>query len=105
MGELIESFVATSDSDTGKAVLRQLFHLVDADDSGYLDRRELKVALNVLGFTWLGEGQVDEIFARADTNGDAEISLEEFMDETPKLLKVNLIRLAQQNGDDMGLLV
>jgi len=59
----------------------------------------------VLGFKWFGDMQVDKIFAKADANGDSMISLEEFMDETPKLLKVNLIKLAKQNGDDMGLLV
>jgi len=103
--DLIKSFVATSDSETGKAVLRQLFNIVDTDNSGYLDKSEVTVALNLLGFNWLGEKQVDKIFARADVNGDYEISLEEFMEETPKTLKVNLIKLAKQNGGEMGLLV
>jgi len=103
--DLIKSFIATSDSDTGKAVLRQLFKIVDTDNSGYLDKDEVMVALNALGFNWLGEKEVDKIFARADANGDFEISLEEFMIETPKTLKMNLIKLAKQNGGDMGLLV
>lgn len=103
--DLIKDFVATSDSETGKAVLRQLFKIVDTDDSGYLDKEEVTVALNTLGFSWLGDKQVDKIFERADANGDKEISLEEFMQETPKTLKMNLIKLAKQNGGDMGLLV
>lgn len=103
--DLIKSFVATSDSETGKTVLRQLFKIVDTDNSGYLDKKEVMVALNMLGFKWLGEKQVDKIFSRADANGDLEISLEEFMQETPKTLKVNLIKLAKQNGGEMGLLV
>lgn len=103
--DLIKSFVATADSDTGKAVLRQLFKIVDADDSGYLDKEEVMVALNLLGFKWLGEKEVDKIFARADKNGDLEISLEEFMVETPKTLKLNLVKLAKLNGGEMGLLV
>lgn len=103
--DLIKSFVATSDSETGKAVLRQLFKIVDTDNSGYLDKEEVKVALNLLGFKWLGDKQVEKIFARADANGDMEISLEEFMEEAPKTLKINLIKLAKQNGGEMGLLV
>lgn len=103
--DLIKSFVASSDSEFGKSVLRQLFNLVDTDNSGYLDKDEIAVALNTLGFKWLGEKEVNKIFARADANGDSEISLEEFMEETPKTLKVNLIKLAKQNGGEMGLLV
>ena len=102
---MLKSFVATADSETGKTVLRQLFKIADTDDSGYLDKQEVMVALNLLGFKWLGEKQVDKIFARADANGDLEISLEEFMEETPKTLKLNLVKLAKQNGGEMGLLV
>lgn len=103
--DIIKSFVDTSGSETGRTVLRQLFKIVDTDNSGYLDKSEVMVALNMLGFIWLGEKQVDKIFARADANGDLKISLEEFMQETPKTLKVNLIKLAKQNGGEMGLLV
>jgi hypothetical protein len=59
----------------------------------------------MLGFKWLGGKQVDGIFARADANGDAEISLEEFMVEAPKTLRTNLVKLAKSNGGEMGLLV
>jgi hypothetical protein len=103
--DLIKSFVETSDSAFGKAVLKRLFEIVDADDSGYLDKEEVGRALSLLGFKWLGEKQVNKIFERADANGDMEISLEEFMDEAPKTLKVNLIKLAKTNGGEMGLLV
>jgi len=103
--EFIKSFVGTSDSVFGKAVLRQLFDIVDADNSGYLDKTEVKTALSMLGFKWLGDKEVNRIFGRADANGDQEISLEEFMDEAPKTLKTNLIKLAKVNGNDLGLLV
>jgi len=103
--DLIKSFVGTSDSAFGQTVLRQLFKYVDADNSGYIDKEELSVALSLLGFKWLKEKQVNGIFKRADKNGDGEISLEEFMDEAPKTLKVNLVKLAKNNGGDMGLLV
>merc|ERR1712127_317897 len=103
--DIIKSFVDTSDSAFGRAVLEQIFYAVDTDRSGYLDRSEVAVALNLLGFKWLKEKHVSKIFERADANGDEEISLEEFMDEAPKTLRVNLVKLAKTNGGDMGLLV
>ena len=99
------TYRGTSDSKFGKAVLRNLFEIVDVDNSGYIDKEELNQALNLLGFKWLGEKQVAKIFERADSNGDMEISLEEFMEEAPKTLKVNLVKLAKNNGGVMGLLV
>ena len=103
--DLIKSFVGTSDSAFGQAVLQRLFQDVDIDNSGYIDREELSVALSLLGFKWLKEKQVNAIFDRADTNNDGEISLEEFMTEAPRTLKTNLVKLAKNNGGDMGLLV
>eukprot|EP00986_Skeletonema_menzelii_P005668 scaffold2103_cov138-Skeletonema_menzelii.AAC.2 len=102
--DLIKSFVGTSDSAFGQAVLQQIFKYVDADNSGCIDKEELSVALSLLGFKWLKEKQVDAIFARADVNGDGMISLEEFMDEAPRTLKTNLVKLAKNNGGDMGAL-
>ena len=103
--DLIKSFVDTADSSFGQSVLKQLFNLVDTDNSGYLDKEEVTVALNMLGFKWLKDKHVDKIFERADANGDEEISLEEFMMEAPKTLRTNLVKLAKKNGGDMGLLV
>lgn len=103
--DLIKDFVNTADSDFGKGVLKQLFNFVDTDNSGYLDKEEVAVALNLLGFRWLKEKHVAKIFERADDNGDDEISLEEFMEEAPKTLRTNLVKLAKNNGGDMGLLV
>ena len=103
--DLIKDFVDTADSPFGKGVLKQLFNFVDTDNSGYLDKEEVAVALNLLGFKWLKEKHVAKIFERADANGDNEISLEEFMEEAPKTLRTNLIKLAKTNGGDMGLLV
>ena len=103
--DIIKSFVETSDSKFGNAVLQQIFEYVDADKSGYIDKDELAVALSLLGFKWLKEKQVDGIFARADVNGDGMISMEEFMDEAPRTLKTNLVKLAKNNGGDLGFLV
>ena len=103
--DIIKSFVETSDSEFGNAVLQQIFKYVDADKSGYIDKDELSVALSLLGFKWLKEKQVDGIFARADVNGDGMISMEEFMNEAPRTLKTNLVKLAKNNGGDLGFLV
>jgi hypothetical protein len=103
--DIIKSFVDTSDSEFGKRVLKQLFVITDRDQSGYLDKDEVARALELLGFDWLQEKHVSKIFERADLNEDGEISLEEFMEEAPKTLKTNLVKLAKKNGGDMGLLV
>jgi hypothetical protein len=103
--DIIKSFVETSDSTFGKAVLQRMYKCVDADNSGYIDKDELSVALSLLGFKWLMEKQVNGIFDRADVNKDGMISLEEFMYEAPRTLKTNLVKLAKNNGGDMGLLV
>eukprot|EP00577_Skeletonema_sp_RCC1716_P023275 CAMPEP_0113438432 /NCGR_PEP_ID=MMETSP0013_2-20120614/37945_1 /TAXON_ID=2843 ORGANISM="Skeletonema costatum, Strain 1716" /NCGR_SAMPLE_ID=MMETSP0013_2 /ASSEMBLY_ACC=CAM_ASM_000158 /LENGTH=139 /DNA_ID=CAMNT_0000329151 /DNA_START=160 /DNA_END=576 /DNA_ORIENTATION=- /assembly_acc=CAM_ASM_000158 len=62
--DLIKSFVGTSDSAIGQTVLQQLFKYVDADNSGFIDKEELSVALSLLGFRWLKEKQVNGIFDR-----------------------------------------
>ena len=103
--DIIKSFVDTSDSEFGKTVLKQLFVITDRDQSGYLDKDEVAKALELLGFDWLQEKHVNKIFERADLNEDGEISLEEFMEEAPKTLKTNLVKLAKKNGGEMGLLV
>ncbi|KAL7490359.1 hypothetical protein ACHAW6_016128 [Cyclotella cf. meneghiniana] len=103
--DIIKSFVDSADSEFGKAVLRQLFIITDKDNSGYLDKEEVSRALELLGFRWLEEKHVSKIFERADLNDDGEISLEEFMEEAPKTLRVNLVKLAKNNGGDLGLLV
>ena len=103
--DVIKSFVGTSDSPFGQSVLQQLFKYVDTDRSGYIDKEELSKALSLLGFKWLKEKQVNSIFDRADVNNDGIISIEEFMTEAPRTLKTNLVKLAKNNGGDMGLLV
>jgi len=103
--DIIKSFVDTADSEFGKAVLRQLFIVTDKDNSGYLDKEEVSRALGLLGFKWLEDKHVSKIFERADLNDDGEISLEEFIEEAPKTLRINLVKLAKNNGGDLGLLV
>ena len=61
-------------------------------------------ALHALGFTFVKDKQLDKIFERGDTNGDAVIDFEEFVKETPKTLRMSLVKLAKQNGHDLGFL-
>ena len=56
--KVIQAFVETSDSPLGCIALKKLFELADVDQSGAVDREELKAALLKLGFSHLSEKQV-----------------------------------------------
>ena len=43
--------------------------------------------------------------SRADVDDNEVIDFQEFCEATPKTLRVNLIKLAKKNGDDLGFLV
>ena len=103
--DVIGSFVDTSESAFGDAVLRSLFRLADKDGSGTICKEELQVAFKSLGFTWLQDKQIDGIFQRADEDGNGAIDMEEWVKEAPRTLRTNLVKLAKKNGGDMGLLV
>ena len=80
-----------------------MFALVNAEN-GTLDREEIRDALHALGFTFVQDKQIDQIMGRGDLNGDDVIDFEEFVKETPKTLRSSLIKLAKQNGHDLGFL-
>lgn len=101
---VISAFCDTNGSAFGKIALKQLYQLADKDSNGKLDKDELKEALTKLGFTHLGDAAIEGIFARADQDGNAEIDFEEFMNEAPKTLRTNLVKLAKTNGNDLGFL-
>jgi len=102
--EVIQSFVETSDSPLGCMALSKLFEIADMDGNGSIDRDELKVALDKLGFSHLTDDQVDAILKRADSDDNCEIDYDEFVKEAPKTLKVNLVKLAKNNGAELGFL-
>jgi hypothetical protein len=102
--DVISKFVDTAETAYGERVLQQLFKLADRDGSGTICREELKTAVQVLGFDWLQDKQVDGIFKRADADGSGAIDLEEWMKEAPKTLRTNLIKLAKKNGGELGFL-
>merc|ERR1711990_1016286 len=99
--KVIGAFVDTSESAFGQIVLRRLFEAADKDDNGTLDREEIREALNSLGFTFIDNKNLDKIMTRADDNGDEVIDFEEFVKETPKTLRMSLVKLAKQNGHDL----
>jgi len=102
--KVIASFVDTSESPFGQIVLKQLFEAADTDKSGALDREEVKAALNALGFKFIKDKQLDQIFARGDMDGNEVIDFEEFVKEAPKTLRSSLIKQAKENGHDLGFL-
>jgi len=55
--------------------LQEMFKGLDLDNSGTLERPELEELMKMLGEP---AGRVDDLFARADSDGDGEISFEEF---------------------------
>jgi hypothetical protein len=103
--DVIASFVKTAETDFGKAVLVQLFSLIDKNKDGTISEEELAAGFRKLGFTWLKEKQVKGILARADKDENAVLDFQEFVNEAPKTLRTNLIKLAKNNGGGLGLLV
>ena len=81
-----------------------MFEYADKDRSGALDKEEVRAALHDLGFDFLQEKQVSGIMGRADLDGNEVIGFEEFVKETPRTLRMSLIKLAKQNGHDLGFL-
>ena len=102
--KVISAFVDTSESPFGQIVLSKMFEAADKDGNGTLDREEIKEALHALGFKFIKDKQLDIIFERADENDDLVIDFEEFVKESPKTLRSSLIKLAKQNGHDLGFL-
>lgn len=103
--DVIGSFVQTSESAFGDAVLRSLFHVADKDGDGTICKNELGEALQSLGFIWLQDKQVTGIFKRADKDENKAIDVEEWIMEAPKTLRTNLVKLAKKNGGELGFLV
>merc|ERR1711871_14658 len=103
--KVIGQFVDTSESKFGQLVLKRMFEYADKDGNGSLDKEEVRAALKDLGFDFLNEKQVDTIINKADADKNEVIDFEEFVKETPKVLRVNLVKLAKANGHDLGFLV
>lgn len=102
--KVIGRFVDTYETPFGQLALRRLFAAADKDRNGMLDKSEVRDALHALGFGFLGEKQVDGIVTRADADENGAIDFDEFVREAPRTLRTNLIKLAKQNGHELGFL-
>lgn len=71
---LMKSRIGKRDQDEE---LREAFAVFDSDNSGAIDRKELKRLMKKLGQA-LTEAEIDAMMDEVDTNGDGEISFEEF---------------------------
>lgn len=60
-----------------EAEVRPNFYKYDADQSGTIDRQELKNCLNDLGYT-LNDQEIEEAYQNLDVNGDGVIDYNEF---------------------------
>ncbi|KAI6040790.1 calmodulin-like protein [Pisolithus marmoratus] len=67
----------TRDTD-GEKEMREAFNVFDVDGNGYVSAAELQQVMTRLGER-LTRADVEEMIREADTNGDGEISLEEFI--------------------------
>ena len=101
----ITDFVATHESEFGSSVSQFIFNAMDKNKDGTIDEEELALAFESIGFTWLDEKKVSKIMERADKDNNGILDYEEFKEELPKTLKANLIKMAKENGAEMGLLV
>eukprot|EP00929_Paragymnodinium_shiwhaense_P049166 TRINITY_DN24817_c0_g1_i1.p1 TRINITY_DN24817_c0_g1~~TRINITY_DN24817_c0_g1_i1.p1 ORF type:complete len:180 (+),score=54.94 TRINITY_DN24817_c0_g1_i1:89-628(+) len=103
-GEMMGNFIDTADSPSGEYALKKLFEAADTDKSGSVDREELKVALQKLGFSWADDKKVENIFKKGDSDKNDLIDFDEFKSVAPVVLKQNLMKLAKENGGELGFL-
>lgn len=68
----------TTDSSRVEETLRSSFSVFDKDNSGFIDKAELRKALTTLGEN-LKDNEVDEMFKAADINGDGKVEYKEFI--------------------------
>jgi Ca2+-binding EF-hand superfamily protein len=71
---LMKSRIGTRDPEQE---LKDAFAVFDTDNSGSIDRKELKRLMKKLGQA-LSEAELDAMMDEVDENGDGEISFEEF---------------------------
>ena len=59
--------------------LRLAFNLLDQDNNGKIDSSDLKQLLAGKDFKEEQMGQIDQLIAEADENGDGEVDFDEFI--------------------------
>ena len=77
-GEIdFEEFISLMRLRMEEEDLRDAFGMFDADRSGFIDRDEVRALMKKLAQT-LTEEEIDAIMEEVDTDGDGEISFQEF---------------------------
>merc|ERR1711907_689014 len=66
-------------TDQQKAEVAEAFQLFDTDGSGAIDAKELKVAMQALGFDPSSD-EIAKMMADIDVDGNATVELEEFIE-------------------------
>jgi centrin-1 len=112
-------------TDDQKREVKEAFDLFDTDGSGAIDGKELKVAMQALGFEPTND-EIAKMMADIDTDGNATVEFEEFIemmegkmsdkdpveemkkafamfddDKTGKITFKNMQRVAQELGEKM----
>lgn len=59
-------------------MIRSAFRTFDKDGNGFIDAKELRVAMQKLGET-LSDQELDDMMRQADVDGDGQINYEEFV--------------------------
>merc|ERR1712062_939757 len=93
----IKNFVDTYESAFGQKVVEQAFQLMDENNDGTIDDKELIKGLHALGFSWMDEKQIKTIIKKADKNKNGVLEYDEFNSQVSKVLKTNLMKLAKKN--------
>uniref|UniRef100_A0A669ER39 Centrin 1 n=2 Tax=Oreochromis TaxID=8139 RepID=A0A669ER39_ORENI len=90
-------------TEVQKQEIREAFELFDTDGSGYIDVKELKVAMRALGFEPKKE-EIKKMTGEAEKDSKEEI-LKAFRlfddDETGKISFKNLKRVAKELGENL----
>lgn len=82
------------DASQIKRVAKEIFNLYDDNDSGYLERAEIKQIwtdlMTELGKGMVPEDQLDQLITKYDTNGDGEFSMAEVKELLTPIIKQEL---------------
>ena len=64
-------------SSPSEAELKECFDAFDADNSGHIERDEIKKVCEQLGID-ANKSEIDQLMTAADADGDGKISFDEF---------------------------
>ena len=74
---MMEKILNTRTQDGSSEHMRATFRVFDRNDDGYIQVDELKSAMKALG-NKVTDKELDDMVRKTDTDGDGQISYEEF---------------------------